>query len=151
MRRRPPRLKRTAPSSPYTSLFRSGRGLVAGSQRLLLGRGLAQLALQLADIGFALVKHGLQLLQLLLQQGRRLGELGLLHEGALGQILPALRERELGLLLPALLGLAEAGEATRGLLPLGDRLGRGRSEEHTSELQSLMRTPYAVLCLQNKT
>src|SRR3546814_5905326 len=25
-----------------------------------------------------------------------------------------------------------------------------RSEEHTSELQSLMRTSYAVLCLQNK-
>src|SRR3546814_4018846 len=26
-----------------------------------------------------------------------------------------------------------------------------RSEEHTSELQSLMRLSYAVLCLQNKT
>src|SRR3546814_9777285 len=26
-----------------------------------------------------------------------------------------------------------------------------RSEEHTSELQSLMRTSYAVLCLNNKT
>src|SRR3546814_5738180 len=28
---------------------------------------------------------------------------------------------------------------------------RGRSEEHTSELQSLMRNSYAVFCLQNKT
>src|SRR3546814_1320788 len=27
---------------------------------------------------------------------------------------------------------------------------RWRSEEHTSELQSLMRTPYAVLCLKKK-
>src|SRR3546814_14551504 len=26
----------------------------------------------------------------------------------------------------------------------------GRSEEHTSELQSLMRTPYAVFCLKKK-
>src|SRR3546814_10385514 len=26
-----------------------------------------------------------------------------------------------------------------------------RSEEHTSELQSLMRTPYAVICLKKKT
>src|SRR3546814_10759131 len=26
-----------------------------------------------------------------------------------------------------------------------------RSEEHTSELQSLMRTPYAVFCLKKKT
>src|SRR3546814_976587 len=31
------------------------------------------------------------------------------------------------------------------------RLGRGgRSEEHTSELQSLMRTSYAVFCLKKK-
>src|SRR3546814_6338140 len=28
---------------------------------------------------------------------------------------------------------------------------RARSEEHTSELQSLMRTSYAVFCLQKKT
>src|SRR3546814_1729095 len=30
-------------------------------------------------------------------------------------------------------------------------LGYGRSEEHTSELQSLMRISYAVFCLINKT
>src|SRR3546814_6607683 len=29
--------------------------------------------------------------------------------------------------------------------------GTNRSEEHTSELQSLMRTSYAVLCLKKKT
>src|SRR3546814_3881359 len=29
-------------------------------------------------------------------------------------------------------------------------LGRGRSEEHTSELQSLMRISYAVFCLKKK-
>src|SRR3546814_1638635 len=28
---------------------------------------------------------------------------------------------------------------------------KGRSEEHTSELQSLMRISYAVFCLKNKT
>src|SRR3546814_7562945 len=38
----------------------------------------------------------------------------------------------------------------------GERLDRGhqfhaRSEEHTSELQSLMRISYAVFCLKNKT
>src|SRR3546814_7610380 len=32
----------------------------------------------------------------------------------------------------------------------GARLGRGRSEEHTSELQSLMRISYAVFCLKKK-
>src|SRR3546814_6319085 len=31
-----------------------------------------------------------------------------------------------------------------------DERERVRSEEHTSELQSRMRTSYAVLCLQNK-
>src|SRR3546814_8907587 len=30
------------------------------------------------------------------------------------------------------------------------RFGEGRSEEHTSELQSLMRISYAVFCLQKK-
>src|SRR3546814_10258048 len=33
----------------------------------------------------------------------------------------------------------------------GVDLGNGRSEEHTSELQSLMRISYAVSCLNNKT
>src|SRR3546814_10174944 len=36
---------------------------------------------------------------------------------------------------------------------LSDRLGdllKGRSEEHTSELQSLMRISYAVFCLKKK-
>src|SRR3546814_9408224 len=32
-----------------------------------------------------------------------------------------------------------------------DELERRRSEEHTSELQSLMRTSYAVFCLKKKT
>src|SRR3546814_12765695 len=32
-----------------------------------------------------------------------------------------------------------------------DAKGRLRSEEHTSELQSLMRISYAVFCLKNKT
>src|SRR3546814_4096295 len=42
------------------------------------------------------------------------------------------------------LGLAE-GE------PRYDDLERRRSEEHTSELQSLMRISYAVFCLKKKT
>src|SRR3546814_7467275 len=55
------------------------------------------------------------------------------------------------------------GGARRGRQAAGDHLalrlgieGRmqelvERSEEHTSELQSLMRIPYAVVCLQKKT
>src|SRR3546814_6959685 len=39
------------------------------------------------------------------------------------------------------------------VLPAGPetRPRRGRSEEHTSELQSVMRNSYAVICLQQKT
>src|SRR3546814_4705914 len=40
---------------------------------------------------------------------------------------------------------------SRRLHPSGVRLGRAeRSEEHTSELQSLMRISYAVFCLKKK-
>src|SRR3546814_8092590 len=50
--------------------------------------------------------------------------------------------------------------ALRILGPLGEQIGRApeavepvrhRSEEHTSELQSLMRISYAVFCLKKKT
>src|SRR3546814_5701049 len=36
-------------------------------------------------------------------------------------------------------------------LPPGYKEGKDRSEEHTSELQSLMRISYAVFCLKKKT
>src|SRR3546814_4966389 len=47
-------------------------------------------------------------------------------------------------------GFAEClcGDSRDPTLPLGG--GRARSEEHTSELQSLMRISYAVFCLKNK-
>src|SRR3546814_3407135 len=45
------------------------------------------------------------------------------------------------------------GEGSVGVLPLvrdGAGAGGERSEEHTSELQSLMRISYAVFCLKKK-
>src|SRR3546814_10629869 len=42
-----------------------------------------------------------------------------------------------------------AARANRPRFP-GCRTGADRSEEHTSELQSLMRTSYAVFCLNKK-
>src|SRR3546814_1807018 len=41
-------------------------------------------------------------------------------------------------------------ERIRGI-SVGQGAGHGRSEEHTSELQSLMRSSYAVFCLKKKT
>src|SRR3546814_9063513 len=45
-----------------------------------------------------------------------------------------------------------SGECSEGLLqePLRVAAGYNRSEEHTSELQSLMRISYAVFCLKKK-
>src|SRR3546814_2608554 len=47
---------------------------------------------------------------------------------------------------------AGAGGASGGrrLFRAAGRRSRGRSEEHTSELQSLMRISYAVFCLKKK-
>src|SRR3546814_9943709 len=56
-------------------------------------------------------------------------------------------ERAYGLVHQGLwfdIGAPEAIQATEAVI------GHGRSEEHTSELQSLMRISYAVFCLQKK-
>src|SRR3546814_8872652 len=51
----------------------------------------------------------------------------------------------------ALLAIALFGEPiTVTLLLAGVLMAIGRSEEHTSELQSLMRNSYAVFCLKKK-
>src|SRR3546814_7673514 len=42
-------------------------------------------------------------------------------------------------------------KATGVFVPMSALETRVRSEEHTSELQSLMRISYAVFCLKNKT
>src|SRR3546814_2896067 len=44
----------------------------------------------------------------------------------------------------------ELSSAARRIYVRGRREGRFRSEEHTSELQSLMRISYAVFCLKKK-
>src|SRR3546814_4185505 len=66
-------------------------------------------------------------------------------------------ERLLEKIQGPLLGLGSIGPETvlseLGLLPAGrhrDQLLVERSEEHTSELQSLMRISYAVFCLKKK-
>src|SRR3546814_4761332 len=48
-------------------------------------------------------------------------------------------------------GLPADYEAECDLLVKIPMLGKARSEEHTSELQSLMRISYAVFCLKKKT
>src|SRR3546814_3749799 len=51
------------------------------------------------------------------------------------------------------IGAGEEAECRMGLEPSGKRAqpGQARSDEHTSELPSLMLSSYAVFCLQKKT
>src|SRR3546814_4459984 len=57
------------------------------------------------------------------------------------------RHRFNRLAVPARAGKRHAGQIGERRDDVGDM----RSEEHTSELQSLMRTSYAVFCLKKKT
>src|SRR3546814_8048134 len=50
----------------------------------------------------------------------------------------------------AALALARQAQALPGVVFGGLQAYHGRSEEHTSELQSLMRSSYAVFCLKKK-
>src|SRR3546814_1427755 len=54
------------------------------------------------------------------------------------------------IVMAAMLGAEEFGIGTASLIAMGCILVRQRSEEHTSELQSLMRISYAVFCLNKK-
>src|SRR3546814_9399682 len=57
--------------------------------------------------------------------------------------------REIGDRVRDILGLAAARDGLCVRAHLGDhRIGLRRSEEHTSELQSLMRLSYAVFCFK---
>src|SRR3546814_1041787 len=123
MIRRPPRSTRTDTLFPYTTLFRS-RHL----QRLaVVALAVAHVA---GDVDIRQEVH-----------------LDLQHAVALiGLAPPALDvEGEAPRLVSARLRFRQAGEP---VADVGE--GAGRSEEHTSELQSLMRISYAVSCLKKK-
>src|SRR3546814_1365272 len=76
----------------------------------------------------------------------------------LGFALDPLDVEILGVLVRSVIGIHRLAERLRGRLPVaimvaiavGARLALPRSEEHTSELQSLMRISYAVFCLKKK-
>src|SRR3546814_4409584 len=121
MIRRPPRSTRTDTLFPYTTLFRSHAGVAAGG-----------------DGGYAFGARGQ------IRQGGA-GETGVMGGGAAACRRRRKRARGAGA------GRARGGAARHRLCDRRARLGQGaRSEEHTSELQSLMRISYAVFCLKKK-
>src|SRR3546814_6543126 len=124
MIRRPPRSTRTDTLFPYTTLFRSGGG-VASSQKTTLPGPLPTPE---------------SVAQMLEFQG--LSALSRFRHDPSPQVKPPEpRSREM-----------ITGDPCRPATqkPIGEQLRRPRSEEHTSELQSLMRISYAVFCLKKK-
>src|SRR3546814_8049323 len=136
MIRRPPRSTRTDTLFPYTTLFRSKRndaarhrsGHPAGGFLALFRAILVDL---LVDIG---AQHGVEFVHLADDRGA--------FAEARQRIGVALHLEQLG---GHLLAVERLGHRIGGVLD------RRRSEEHTSELQSLMRISYAVFCLKKKT
>src|SRR3546814_10186599 len=121
MIRRPPRSTRTATLFPYTALFRS-------------------------------VHHGHDAVAV---GGVEVGEEPLAHRPANGARHRAVKGVEVGRPNKEMLRIDHRDRLGAGTANIaGDALPRPhqrrRSEEHTSELQSLMRHSYAVFCLKKK-
>src|SRR3546814_8328752 len=131
MIRRPPRSTRTDTLFPYTTLFRSASHATVAAR--------VEPRRKESDAAIA----GAQQMLGHCAAGVELGESDHHVEGLWAQ-LHDLRDRLLGgaQQLGRSLGLVDADEDA------SDR--RLRSEEHTSELQSLMRISYAVFCLIKK-
>src|SRR3546814_10738148 len=123
MLRRPPRSTRTDTLFPYTTLFRSP--VVHVARVVLVVPAQAEVECQLVGDLPVVLDIDAELLVLRLDERRAVGKRG----------------RELDLV-----GLLEALVHVVVVL----RVRRVRSEEHTSELQSLMRISYAVFFLKKK-
>src|SRR3546814_9504680 len=128
MTRRPPRSTRTDTLFPYTTLFRSSQ---SGAGRPRTAQALSFRALR--------SRRDPPL-------SRRRRGAGLLHQDRVAA--------DTHLYRPARAEGAGARTAGPGHLQAAAIVGLGRagarSEEHTSELQSLMRISYAVFCLKKK-
>src|SRR3546814_5728021 len=137
MIRRPPRSTRTATHFPYTTLFRSSRSVaVPGTWPAAAYYGLA-VARRQAGLSVA---------------GER-AKRGSMKFRWNRERSPELR---LAFQLSMILWLASSTVVTLGAIFVGQMHTLSaylivRSEEHTSELQSLMRISYAVFCLKKKT
>src|SRR3546814_2796799 len=130
MIRRPPRSTRTDTLFPYTTLFRSDR--ITGSAIQLLTIAAHFEASDRAVVNLIRPIHQAHCAEMCI--GARKAEV-------VGDARAAMRLDRI------------VGDLQRHMRPrhLDHRDFRLRSEEHTSELQSLMRISYAVFCLKKKT
>src|SRR3546814_10322413 len=122
MIRRPPRSTRTDTLFPHTTLFRSGRPIEIARQDDVAATGERR-----GEALEGLAAHD--------------------HRPPHRQRLEAL---EIGGKVPRQLPVAADHTVFGAREHQRDHIATGRSEEPTSELQSLMRISYAVLCLKKK-
>src|SRR3546814_1065534 len=151
MRRRPPRYTLTYTLFPYTTRVRSDRG---GECELVGQRVVGRVDRLRAHTPFSLVHRLADLadipLVVELARGEHVVEVALATGLEAGPVAPLVRVAHarvegLPLLQRLLLGLRAH---PRQVLDAQLQRVAERSEEHTSELQSLMRTSYAVFCLK---
>src|SRR3546814_5139464 len=166
MRRRPPRSTRTDTLFPYTTLFRSllalqhehrpvdGGDVRSGVRAGVRGEGGAgRGSISARDREFDRLDHRVlraarsehaervdRALAVMARARQRV-----VHRAALADQADGVRE-----IVVARAPALDRVLPDRALRLVAARIGEddGRSEEHTSELQSLMRIPYAVLCLK---
>src|SRR3546814_2901866 len=149
MRRRPPKSTRTDTLCPYTTLFRSvgpGRWEVfTHGGRRETGLDTIRWARRLVELG-----AGEILLTAIDRDGTRQGFDNALTRAVSDAVgVPVIASGGVGGLDDLVDGVRE-GHAAAVLAASIFHFGEfsiGRSEEHTSELQSLMRISYAVFCL----
>src|SRR3546814_3680516 len=134
MIRRPPRSTRTDTLFPYTTLFRSvfAPHLLGQERHLPLARDVRGDAPRVGDVRVQVLGH-----RQLRQLRRRQGDQALCELQHVQRVAP-------------LLAAAGAEEFTGFFVSAAHAVRHSRSEEHTSELQSLMRISYAVFCLKKK-
>src|SRR3546814_4603832 len=132
MIRRPPRSTRTDTLFPYTTLVRSGSPARHVDQRAIAEDDIGRHAACLGEVEAQLLQR--------VEQRR----VGVTQFGRCGGAAGALTRFSDGV-------AAEAEAALALQQPGARRRHAERSEEHTSELQSLMRRSYAVFCLKKKT
>src|SRR3546814_4948726 len=140
MIRRPPRATRTDTLVPYTTRVRS---FEAVAEELVAEVATADEdgRIERADVVFLGPAHrAVEAARLAPGGRRRLAAALLIVQAVVRPVDLVHREAEGFLLRP------DRPRGRRG----GRRRRQGRSEEHTSELQSLMRNSYAVFCLKQK-
>src|SRR3546814_7427927 len=141
MIRRTPRSTRTDTLFPYTTLFRSDVGRRLVGRKIGLTARSVQQALNIDQPDFGMLFADMEV-----PDGGTVGAGRLLQPRVEGEVAFVLG-RDITVSDPT---IADVIRAVDFLLPAIEIVD-SRSEEHTSELQSLMRISYAVFCLKKKT